>query len=71
MPAERKEAPGGVLHAQAMPPIRVTRVLKPQRFTEPDLATLRDQFKAVLSEVAGEDFTVGEVLIPSIVPFTT
>ena len=46
----------------------VVRAADPQRFIEPDLATLRQQFKRVLSEMAGEDVEIKEVLIPSIVP---
>ena len=48
----------------------VIRGADPKRFFEPDLATLRDRFKEELSQVAGDDELVKEVLIPSIVPFT-
>ena len=48
----------------------VIRAADPKRFLEPDLATLRDRFKEELSQVAGDDELVREVLIPSIVPFT-
>lgn len=49
----------------------VIRAADPERFREPDLATLREKFKKVLTEMAGEDFDVHEVLIPSIVPYTS
>lgn len=47
----------------------IVRSADPQRFLEPDLASLRDRFKHELSKIAGDDKTVKEVLIPSIVPY--
>jgi flagellar basal body-associated protein FliL len=49
---------------------RVVRSLDPQRFTEPDLATLRQQFKLELGQVLGDEKAVKEVLIPSIVKYS-
>lgn len=46
---------------------RVVRSADPSRFMEPDLATLRDQFKAELSQVIGKEGAIQEVLIPQIV----
>lgn len=44
---------------------RVIRSLDPQRFTEPDLMTLRQQFKHELSQIVGDEETVKEVLLPA------
>ena len=49
---------------------RVVRSLDPQRFTEPDLATLRQQFKLELGQILGDEKAVKEVLIPSIVKYS-
>ncbi len=49
---------------------RVVRSLDPQRFSEPDLATLRQQFKLELGQILGDDKAVKEVLIPSIVKYS-
>jgi hypothetical protein len=52
---------------------RVVRSLDPQRFTEPDLATLRQQFRYELSRIVGETQegeTIREVLIPSLVRYS-
>jgi flagellar basal body-associated protein FliL len=49
---------------------RIVRSLDPQRFTEPDLATLRQQFKLELGEILGDEKAVKEVLIPSIVKYS-
>jgi hypothetical protein len=48
----------------------VIRAADPERFLEPDLATLRDRFKHELSQIAEDDELVKGVLIPSIVPFS-
>jgi len=48
---------------------RVVRSLDPQRFSEPDLATLRSQFKHELGQIVGDEEAVKEVLIPSIVKY--
>jgi len=48
---------------------RVVRAMDPQRFSEPDLCTLREQFQYELSQIVGEEATVREVLIPSIVRY--
>ena len=48
---------------------RVVRALEPQRFSEPDLATLRDRFRHELSQILGPDCEIKEVLIPSIVKY--
>lgn len=48
----------------------VIRASDPQRFIEPDLATLRDRFRQILSEVMGEEFEIQGVLIPEIVSFS-
>lgn len=48
---------------------RVVRAMDPQRFSEPDLCTLREQFKHELSQIVGEAASVREVLIPSIVRY--
>ncbi len=49
---------------------RVVRAMDPQRFSEPDLATLRQQFQYELSQIAGEEGAIKEVLIPSIVRYS-
>jgi flagellar basal body-associated protein FliL len=49
---------------------RVVRSLDPQRFSEPDLATLRQQFKLELGQILGSEKDVKEVLIPSIVKYS-
>jgi flagellar basal body-associated protein FliL len=49
---------------------RVVRALDPQRFTEPDLTTLRQQFKQELGQILGDEKAVKEVLIPSIVKYS-
>ena len=46
---------------------RVVRSADPSRFMEPDLATLREQFKTELSQVIGKEGAIQEVLIPQIV----
>lgn len=46
---------------------RIIRAAEPERFTEPDLRTLRRQFKAELGQIIGEEGLISEVLIPSIV----
>ncbi len=46
---------------------RVIRAAEPERFTEPDLRTLRKQFQTELNLVVGDDQIIQEVLIPSIV----
>lgn len=48
---------------------RVVRSLEPQRFSEPDLATLRDRLKHELSQILGLEGELKEVLIPSIVRY--
>lgn len=49
---------------------RVVRAADPNCFSEPDLATVRAQFKHELEQVIGIDGAVDEVLIPSVVPFS-
>jgi hypothetical protein len=52
---------------------RVVRSLDPQRFAEPDLATLRQQFRYELSRIVGETQEgeiIREVLIPSLVRYS-
>ncbi|GMV96228.1 MAG: flagellar basal body-associated FliL family protein [Phycisphaerae bacterium] len=46
---------------------RVIRAAEPERFTEPDLKTLRKQIQNELAGVVGDDKMIREVLIPSIV----
>jgi hypothetical protein len=46
---------------------RAIRAAEPERFTEPDLRTLRKQFHAELIQIVGDDEMIQEVLIPSIV----
>jgi hypothetical protein len=48
----------------------IIRAAEPQTFMEPDLATLRQQFMKVLSELAGDELTIGKVLIPSVVSYS-
>lgn len=48
---------------------RVVRAMDPQRFTEPDLATIREQFRHELSQIVGEEGAIKEVLIPSMARF--
>ena len=45
---------------------RIVRSMDPQRFAEPDLMTIREQFKRELQQIVGEEAVVKEVLIPSI-----
>lgn len=49
---------------------RIVRAADPNCFSEPDLATVRGQFKHALVQVIGIEDAVDEVLIPSIVPFS-
>lgn len=49
---------------------RVVRAMDPQRFTEPDLITLRQQFKLELGQILGDEKAVKEVLIPNIVKYS-
>jgi len=44
---------------------RVVRNMDPERFTEPDLATLRNQFKFELDRMTEKEGMIKEVLIPS------
>lgn len=46
---------------------RVVRAADPERFTEPDLRTLRTQFRSELAEIVGDEKLIREVLIPSII----
>lgn len=46
---------------------RVIRASEPERFTEPDLRTLRKQFQNELNQIVGDEKLILEVLIPSIV----
>ena len=48
---------------------RIIRAADPERFAEPDLAGLRKQFQNELSQLAGKDDMVKEVLIPSLVAY--
>jgi len=48
---------------------RIIRAADPARFQEPDLATLRAQFKQEMNQVLGKNDLVQEVLIPSIMSF--
>ena len=48
---------------------RIVRASDPARFLEPDLATLRAQFKNEINQVLGKADLVQEVLIPSIFSF--
>ncbi len=48
---------------------RVVRALDPQRFSEPDLSTLRQQFKHELLQIVGSEDAIKEVLIPTIVRY--
>ena len=48
---------------------RIIRAADPARFQEPDLATLRAQFKQEMNQVLGSNDMVQEVLIPSIMSF--
>jgi len=50
--------------------VRIVRGADPAYFQEPDLATLREQFKHELSTVAGESIGIEEVLLPSIIPYS-
>lgn len=47
--------------------VRVIRAADPERFTEPDLRTLRTQFRAELADIVGDENLIREVLIPSII----
>ena len=49
---------------------RIIRAADPSCFNEPDLATVRAQFKHELVQVISIEDAVDEVLIPSIVPFS-
>jgi len=49
---------------------RIVRATDPQRFAEPDLATLRSQFKHELGQIAGDPEMILQVLIPSIVSYS-
>ena len=49
---------------------RIVRAADPDCFSEPDLATVRGQFKHELDQVIGIEDAVDEVLIPSVVPFS-
>jgi len=44
----------------------IVRSADPQRFMEPDLATLREQFKRELSQIIGDEKVIQQVLIPSV-----
>ena len=48
---------------------RIVRAADPVRFQEPDLATLRAQFKQEMNQVLGKGDLVQEVLIPSIMSY--
>lgn len=48
---------------------RIVRSIDQARFLEPDLVTLRDQFKSELSQLVGKEGAIQEVLIPSIVSY--
>ena len=48
---------------------RIVRAAEPARFQEPDLASLRAQFKHELENVLGQSDLVQEVLIPSIMSY--
>jgi flagellar basal body-associated protein FliL len=43
--------------------VRVVRAMEPERFTEPDLTTLRTQTKEALREVLGAELKIDEVLL--------
>lgn len=45
---------------------QVVRAADPERFTEPDLRTLRKQFQTELAELVGDEQIILQVLIPSI-----
>jgi len=47
----------------------LVRAADPDRFQEPDLASLRTQFKHELEQVLGQNDLVQEVLIPSIMSY--
>ena len=49
---------------------RIVRAADPNCFSEPDLATVRGQFKHELAQVIGIQDAVEEVLISSVVPFS-
>ena len=49
---------------------RIVRAADPNCFSEPDLATVRGQFKHELVQIIGIEEAVDEVLIPSVVPFS-
>lgn len=44
---------------------RIVRSLDPQRFAEPDLSTLRQQFKHELGQIVDDEDAIKEVLLPS------
>ncbi len=49
----------------------IVRAADPQRFQEPDLATLRQDFREALRKVVDDEkLEIKEVLIPTIVPYT-
>ena len=50
--------------------VRVVRGADPSYFQETELTTLRAQFQAALSTLLGDEITVHEVLVPSIIPYT-
>jgi hypothetical protein len=45
---------------------RVVRAAEPERFSEPDLRTLRKQFLVELTQIMGEEGLIQEILIPAI-----
>lgn len=50
--------------------VTIIRGADPGYFHETDLTTLRAQFKEALSTITGDEVTVLEVLVPSIIPYT-
>jgi flagellar basal body-associated protein FliL len=50
----------------------IIRAADPQVFIEPDLGTLKQQFRKALDEIGkGEDYGIVEVLIPNIIPYNS
>jgi len=49
---------------------RIIRAADPICFSEPDLATVRGQFKHELTQIIGIQDAIEEILIPSVVPFS-
>lgn len=45
---------------------RIVRAAEPERFSEPDLQSLRKLFRAELGQVVGDETLIQEVLIPTI-----